>query len=178
MAGALYFYGSDIMKTKKLVIAALFAAITCMATLVQIPMPLIGYINLGDCFVLLGAWILGPVYGAAAAGIGSLLGDVISGYAAYAPFTFIIKASMAVVAYYIVGKAKRLSPCIIRRILAAILAEIVMISGYFLTECFVFRLGLGAAASIPYNCIQGAVGLIAAVLLFITVGRIKIFKEL
>lgn len=166
------------MKTKKLIMAALFAAITCMATLVQFPMPLVGYINLGDCFVLLGAWILGPFYGAAAAGVGSVLGDVISGFAAYAPFTFVIKTSMAIVAYYIVGKRKVLSPCIIRRLLSALLAEIIMVSGYFLTECFVFGLGLGAAASIPYNCIQGAAGIIGAILLFIPIGKIKIFKEL
>lgn len=166
------------MKIKKLVIAALFASITCIATLVQLPLPLVGYINLGDCFVLLGAWILGPVYGAAAAGVGSMLGDIISGFAAYAPFTFIIKFAMAVVAYYVVGKERRLSPCIARRILAALLAEIVMVLGYFLTECFVFGLGLGAAASIPYNCLQGAAGIIASVFLFIPVGKIKVFKEL
>ena len=62
--------------TKNLVFAALLAAVTCVATLViHTPSPLNGYINLGDCFVLLSGWLLGPVYGFLAAGIGSGLAD-------------------------------------------------------------------------------------------------------
>ena len=166
------------MKIKKIVVAALFASLTCVATLAQIPLPLVGYINLGDCFVLLAAWLLGPVYGAAAAGIGSVLGDVISGFAVYAPFTFIIKAGMAIIAFFVVGKAKQFSLSPLMRILSAAIAEAIMVTGYFLTECFVFGLGTGAAASIPYNCIQGAAGIIGAVLLFTAVNKIRLFSEI
>ena len=39
---------------KKLVLAALMAALTYVATsIVQIPSPMQGYVNLGDCIVLL-----------------------------------------------------------------------------------------------------------------------------
>lgn len=48
-------------KIKKLVLAALMAALTYVATsIVQIPSPMQGYVNLGDCIVLLSGWILGP----------------------------------------------------------------------------------------------------------------------
>ena len=48
-------------KLKKLVMAALFAALTTVMTMViRIPSPMSGYVNLGDCAVLLSAWILGP----------------------------------------------------------------------------------------------------------------------
>ena len=48
--------------TKKIVIAALLAALTCVATMViKIPSPLQGYLNLGDCIVLLAGWMLSPV---------------------------------------------------------------------------------------------------------------------
>ena len=41
-------------KIRKLVLAALLAALVCVATMVvQIPSPMQGYVNLGDCFVLL-----------------------------------------------------------------------------------------------------------------------------
>ena len=42
-------------KTRKLVYAALFAALTCVMTMiVKIPVPATGgYVNLGDCVVLL-----------------------------------------------------------------------------------------------------------------------------
>ena len=53
---------------------ALFMALCCVATMViQIPSPTQGYVNLGDCVVLLSGWLLGPWYGIAAAGIGSAL---------------------------------------------------------------------------------------------------------
>ena len=69
-----------------------------MTLVIQVPSPMNGYVNLGDCGVLLSAWILGPWYGGAAAGIGSMLADIFSGYAHYAPGTLAIKLSMAVLA--------------------------------------------------------------------------------
>ena len=40
-------------KTKKIVMAALMAALACVATMIiKIPSPLKGYLNLGDCIVL------------------------------------------------------------------------------------------------------------------------------
>ena len=58
-------------KVRKLVLSALMAALVYVATsIIQIPSPVNGYVNLGDCFVLLSGWLLGPWYGAAAAGIG------------------------------------------------------------------------------------------------------------
>ena len=69
-------------KLRKLVLAALFAALTTVMTMViRIPSPMSGYVNLGDCAVLLSAWILGPGLGCAAAGIGSMLADLPAGSA-------------------------------------------------------------------------------------------------
>ena len=70
-------------KTKQIVTAALFAALTCVATMViKIPSPMDGYLNLGDCVVLAAGWMLAPGYGFAAAGLGSALADLFSGYTA------------------------------------------------------------------------------------------------
>ena len=87
-------------KTQKIVISALMASLVCVATmLIKIPSPLKGYINLGDCVVLVSGWMLPPTYGFLAAGLGSALADVFSGYAMYAPATFVIKGLMAVIAF-------------------------------------------------------------------------------
>ena len=92
------------VKIRKLVLAALFAALcTVMTLVIQIPSPMQGYVNLGDCAVLLSAWVLGPVYGGVAAGTGSMLADLFSGYAHYAPGTFLIKLCMAVAAALILA---------------------------------------------------------------------------
>ena len=86
-------------KTRKIVLAALLASLTCVATmLIKVPSPLKGYVNLGDCVVLLSGWILSPLYGFFAAGIGSALADIFSGYVIYAPATFVIKGAMALIA--------------------------------------------------------------------------------
>lgn len=87
------------MRIRKMVFAALMAALTYVATMVvQIPSPMQGYVNLGDCCVLLSGWMLGPWWGGAAAGIGSMLTDLLNGYAHYAPGTFVIKGCMAIAA--------------------------------------------------------------------------------
>ena len=54
-------------KIRTMVLAAVLAALACVSTMVvQIPSPMNGYVNLGDCFVLLSGWLLGPWWGAAA----------------------------------------------------------------------------------------------------------------
>ena len=50
----------------------------CATSIVQIPSPMQGFVNLGDCIVLLSGWILGPWWGAAAGGIGSMLVDLLA----------------------------------------------------------------------------------------------------
>ena len=51
-------------KIVKLVLAAMFAALGCVATMI-IRIPTIGtsgYVNIGDTVVLLAAWVLGTFY--------------------------------------------------------------------------------------------------------------------
>ena len=52
-------------QTKKIILAALFAALTCAATMsIRIPTPGTGgYIHPGDAIVILSGVILGPAYG-------------------------------------------------------------------------------------------------------------------
>lgn len=157
-------------KVFKLVLAALFAAITCVATMITIPLPITnGYVNLGDCFVLLSGWFLGPVYGFLAAGIGSSLADMLLGYTDYAPATFIIKALMAVTAYF-VFKALSKKP-FVARLTGGIAAETIMVLGYFGYEAL--RYGISASANIPFNATQGAVGLIVAVTIATVISKNK-----
>jgi uncharacterized membrane protein len=159
--------------TKKLVFSALMAAIVCVATMIiKIPIAATGgYINLGDGMVILSGVILGPVYGALAAGIGSALADLISGYLIYAPATFLIKGVMALVVGLIIKKAiDKKSGAVI---LAGVIAEIIMVAGYFVFEATFMGYGLGAAAAIPGNAIQGVAGIVISALLIPVTKRIK-----
>ena len=151
------------MKTKKLVLTALSTAlILCATLLIQIPLPF-GYVNLGDGFVLLSAFMLGPFWGSLAAGIGSALADVFGGYALYAPATFLIKATMAVMSwgmYKLLGKLIK-TPFLVE-FFACVVAAIVMVFGYFLFEAFMFS-PASATANILWNLLQGSAGVIVGV---------------
>lgn len=154
------------MKTnnvQKLVFSALLAALTCVCTMViQIPVPATGgYINLGDSIVLLCAWYVGGVYGVAAAGIGSMMADIFSGYAIYAPATFVIKALMALAAWAIFRKfSSHKGQC-----LGAFAAALIMMTGYLTFEAVFMGYGVGALAAIPANLIQGFTGAVCGVFL-------------
>ena len=90
-------------KTKKLVTAALFAALACVATMIiKFPSPLKGCLTIGDCIVLLCGWMLSPgIHGFVAAGLGARISPhLLSGYLVYAPATSIIKGLMALIACY------------------------------------------------------------------------------
>lgn len=143
---------------KSLVFASVLAALCCAATLViTIPSPSGGFMNLGDTVVLLSAYLLGPGWGAAAAGIGSALADLLAGYAAYAPATLAIKASMAASAALLYRALGR------RGLLACgLLAESIMVLGYWCYDGLLMESLMGAAVGIPANLMQGALGLAAS----------------
>ena len=126
---------------KKLILAALFAALSCVATMsIRIPTPgTSGYIHPGDAIVILSGVILGPVWGFLAGGIGSALSDLIGGYFIYVPITFVIKGLVALAAgllYQKVGKNQK------SRYIAVILggvADIILVAGgYFVCEFFIY----------------------------------------
>lgn len=158
---------------RRLVQASMLAAMACVATLViQIPSPMNGYVNLGDAVVLLSGWLLGPWYGFAAAGVGSMLADLFSGYAHYAAGTLLIKGAMAAVAGALCGAVCRMGGRPLpARLISAAAAETVMVLGYFAFAGLWLGNGLAAAASIPGNLVQAAFGLAAGILLAAALGR-------
>ena len=167
---------TDSRSSVKITMTALFAALCCIATMViQIPTPTNGFINLGDCIVLISGYLLGPVYGALAAGIGSMLADILSGYAYYAPATFIIKAVMAVCAYYLykalTGKKSKSGKT---SVMSHIAPVIIMIAGYFAFSAVILGAGLGAVDGIPGNIVQGVAAIIISTILHELIKAIKI----
>ena len=130
-------------KLRTLILAAMFAALTCVATMIiHIPSPIGGYFNLGDCMVLLSAFVLGPVWGTAAGGIcafaknGSRFGKTFSG-----------------------------------SLLGSVAAEIIMVVGYFLYELPLFGYAPSLESAVTTNLPQAAVGLVAGMALFTLLDR-------
>ena len=172
--------------TRKLIIASLMAAITCVGTMIiKVPTPTNGYIHPGDGFVLLSGLLLGPVWGALAAGIGSALSDLIGGYFIYVPATFVIKALTALVGYFVFVVVRKLvtsrtNPAPV--IVSGIAGEAVMVVGYFLFEIFMLATVNGtsvnagfvaATAGLVPNIIQGVFGVIIATVLYPLLNRLS-----
>lgn len=153
--------GDNSKMIKKTIVAALLTALTFVGTMIiQIPTGTNGYIHIGDCFVILCGYILGPFWGFVAAGVGSALTDIATSYFFWAPGTFIIKGAMATLAYFIVkasAKAFKKGP-LIPFILASTVAELFMVAGYFVYAATILGEGLPAALSIPANLVQGLAG--------------------
>lgn len=164
--------------TTKIVTAALLAALCCIATMViKVPSPLNGYVNLGDCIVLLCGWVLSPMYGFLAAGIGACLADLFSGYVVFAPATFLIKGLMAFFAYHGVRLLSSKINKFSARLFTGIICEVFMVLGYYVFEGFLYGF-IPSLVNIPANAVQGLVGIILALILIKIVEKNKLLSSL
>ena len=162
--------------TQKINTSSLIAALVCVATMIiKIPSPLKGYMNLGDCVVLLAGWILPVQYGFLAAGIGSGLADILSGYVVYAPATFLIKGLMALVAYSGYKLLSKKLGSLSSRLISGAVSEILMVLGYLVFEGILYGFG-PSLVNIPANAVQGVAGLILGTLLVSVFEKNKILK--
>lgn len=165
----------------KLCVSGMFAALICVATMmIRIPMPICGYVNFGDCFVILAAMILGPVYGFAAGGIGSTLADLFAGYAQYIPGTFVIKglvaAAAALIAHAFLKKSGKLR--LPGYMVGSITGEIIMIGGYYLYEAAALGYGFaGAFGFVAGNAVQGAFGVALGVILVQVIAKTRALRN-
>lgn len=163
-------------KIKRIVWTGLFIALTTVATVIVIPVPMTnGYVNAGDALVILGAFLLGPGWGMLAAGAGAALADVFLGYFIYAPATLVIKALMALVASTLITRAKKKSS-VLPAVAGAVLAELVMIAGYFFYEWALYG-AAGAIGALFGNAIQGVFGAAAGSVLYFALIRVPYVRD-
>ena len=89
------------------------------------------------------------------------IADLLAQYVTYVPGTFIIKFLMALVAYLIFTALKKTNiNKVVAYIVSGVVAELIMVFGYFLYESTILGYGLAAAASIPSNAIQAGTCLV------------------
>ncbi|MGI6678912.1 MAG: ECF transporter S component [Dehalobacterium sp.] len=159
-------------KIKLLVNSALMAAIVVVGTMaIRIPTPTKGYIHIGDSVVYLCGILLGPLYGAVAAGLGSLLADLLAGFVIYAPVSLVIKGldAMVVGFVYLIFAKHHFSQGkkMVVFSMAVILGSLVMVLGYLVFESFLYGFPVAVLGVIP-NITQGiAGGILLAPILFL-----------
>lgn len=163
----------------KAVYAALFMAFVFVGTsFLRVPLPL-GYFNMGDCFILLSAVVIGGAYAVIASALGAALADVLSGYMIYAPATAMIKSLMVIVMLGVLHFCKNKSIKAINILLCvgAVVSELIMICGYFTYDTILYGLA-GAAASLPGNILQGIAAAVAFVIAFAVMKQTGLLKRI
>jgi uncharacterized membrane protein len=145
---------------------AIMSALVAAGTLiVQIPNGMGGYFNVGDVMIFVAALTFNPFVGGVAGGLGSALADIMLGFAAFAPFTLVIKGLEGLIASLIKNKKS-----IYRDVFAVVAAGAEMVAGYFLVELFLWDMG-GALAEVLPNIAQVALGGVVGVPLALVLRR-------
>lgn len=142
-----------------MVLMGLMTCLVIVATMfIKIPIPMTsGYVHLGDSMIFLSVLILGKKNGSFAAGVGSALGDILGGYAIWAPWTLIIKFIMA----WILGCfAERFGKT--GEVVGMVLAGAWMTAGYYVASSMMYGSWIVTLADIPWNLGQFVVGMILA----------------
>lgn len=151
---------------------ALFIALTLVATMfIQIKLPTIGnggFIHLGNVPLFIAAMVYGKKTGAIAGAFGMGLSDLFSGYAVWAPFTFIIVGAMGFIAGLISEKAPGKRSLV--NTLAVAAALIIKIVGYYFAEVILYGNWIQPFGSIPGNIIQV---ILAGIIVVPLAGRFK-----
>lgn len=166
------FTAKESTKTRTLVINALFIALTVVATMfINIRLPIMGnggLIHLGNVPLFIAAFVFGRKTGAIAGAFGMGLFDILSGWALWAPFTFVIVGAMG----YVAGLLAERMPGkkIVVFSVAVVVATLIKVVGYYFAEVVLYGNWIQPFGSIPGNIMQVV---IAGLIVVPLVGRIK-----
>jgi len=137
-------------------VAVLSAVVVVFTMIVRIPTAK-GYLNLCDVAVCFIAFTFGPWTALLAGGIGAAMADLFSGYAQWAPISFVCHGLEGL----LVALAVRKKPVgWLQRILAAGGALLSVVGGYFVLSGLLVSGFSVALAEVPENLGQVVVGLI------------------
>lgn len=176
------------MKNKKimlLTVTALFTALIIVATMIiQIPVGK-GYLHFGDSLIYIAACILPAPCALFAASVGAALADLFTGFAIYAPATFIIKALNALpfilMRIYLKRKNKDDKILSWQICLMLVLTTLVTLFGYYVADSIIAGPDVALVSAITSGWVQPVGSLVVFVILAIALDRAqlknKIFKQ-
>jgi len=164
-------------RTQKMILSALFIAMIFVATRINIKLPLGngGLVHLGTAFIFIIAVNFGTRYGAISGALGMTIFDVLSGWAAWAPTTFVARLVMG----YIVGKMneKREKGNILIMLASFVISGVFMIAIYYIGNAITFGNWIAPIQSIPGDITQIVIGALIALPATKAIERINILKR-
>lgn len=140
-----------------------------LTSFVFIPLPLGGFLNFTDVFIVLYSMFFGPWIGGAVGALSGLMVDVILGYGFYAPFTFFIKLIEGIVVGFLFLKLPKKI-----RYLAPFIGGIVMAVLYVIPDFILLSNWLSALTNLAFNLLQGIIGAALGLAIYIILIKAKI----
>ena len=156
----------------RVVFSGVFAALVFVSNYISIPIPVaigdVSRIHLGNIFCLFSGFMLGPIGGGLAAGIGSALYDLTNpAYIASAPFTFVFKFLLAAVCGWVANGGGANAEKHGRNILAAVSGSVVYMVLYLsksLIQGMLLGSEMGAVlASVGTKAVTSSINAVIAV---------------
>ncbi len=140
-------------------LAAILLALTVVfGRIFLIPLPWThGNVNLCDAGIFIASLMLGPWYGGFVGGFGGLFLDLISGFAQYAPFSFVAHGLEGLITGLI---TKHLSS-LWGKILGLTVGTIIMVVLYLVSDSIMYSFSTGILGIGP-NLFQGLIGAVVA----------------
>lgn len=141
----------------------LIALVFVSTYLIQIRLPVSmngGLIHMGNVALFTVALVFGKRKGAMAGAFGMGLFDLVSGWVAWAPFTFVVRGIMG----YLIGRfSEGFERAWWKAPAAVVLGGIWMLAGYYATEGILYGNWIAPVTSIPGNLTQLALGAVVAI---------------
>ncbi|MBS4539025.1 ECF transporter S component [Clostridium sp. D2Q-11] len=164
--------------TKDMVITSLLIGLVFIFTkFINIRLPISingGLIHMGTVMLVITSINFGKKKGAISGAFGMAIFDIVSGWTAWAPFTFVVRGVMG----YIIGRIseKKDGKSVIYNFIAVIIGGIWMIGGYYLTEYILYGNFFAPVTSIPGNAIQIALALVIGIPLSLIIKKSNVNK--
>jgi uncharacterized membrane protein len=160
------------MKVKRITVVAILVALNLVLSYFGKIPTATGFVSLVETGIVLAAWLYGPQAGMIVGGMTGFLLDLLAGYPQWMFFSLVIHGGEG----YVFGRVRT-------KWLASGLGLLVMVVGYWLAGAVLLsviaggKLALGgaliaAAAGIPGNILQVAVGLVLATVVYRPVASI------
>jgi uncharacterized membrane protein len=166
--------GKSKFTTKDMVETSLLTALVVVATYINIRLPIAasgGLVHLGSAMLVIASLVFGKEKGAIAGAVGMAIFDLSSGWALWAPFTFVIRGVMGYILGAIAYSNNKNGNNNIINIFAVIISGIWMIGGYYIAEVILYGNWLSPVASIPGDVTQIVMALL------IGIPMVKILKK-
>ncbi|MEA4848262.1 MAG: ECF transporter S component [Clostridiaceae bacterium] len=164
-------YSSTGLNIRDMVQMGLLSALTFVAAwAIHIPYGSGGVIHLGDSMIFLTAVVFGRRYAAVSGALGMTMFDIFSGFSVWAPYTFVIKAIMGLIAGSLADLGGSKGTSTVKNAVGMLAAGIWMIFGYYVAEAMITGNITQPLFSILGNVIQAGAG---AVIAFVIIAAIK-----